>query len=141
MYNMKWVIFLSSILFLSCICSSQEQVLPPAPSIGWDSLKSRIIYPVLFRRGGIEDKARVRITIDTNGTVNNLDIHTDYELIKQAIFNALEGIKWSPARYRGIARTENVFIEIDFILASLSGQHHRFIIEAEPIIIKSNVGN
>jgi hypothetical protein len=135
-------IILCFVFFAQYIYAQQDDKMP-VPSIGWDSLKARIIYPDLFFRADIEGAFRVRINLDNSGNPNNIKVtylngisseisKTDSILVK-VIIKAFEGVKWSHSKLE-------FSIPVLFVIQS-SKNYHRHqseINSGEAIILKGS---
>ncbi len=73
----------------------------PVPPI--NEIKSRIIYPPLAQRQGIEGVVFLELYIDQNGELRNIVVLRDpgYGFAESAI-SALQGIKFIPAKSNGV---------------------------------------
>jgi hypothetical protein len=137
--NSKHII-LCFVIFVT-ICSAQQNDRNPSPSIGWDSLKARLNYPVLICRAGIEGAFRVRMFIDSSGNQSNIhvvylngtrsEICREDSLLVNIILHAFEDVKWS-------SKNREYSIPIIFVSQSSLSFHRRspIINSGEMIILK-----
>ena len=104
-----------SILLLVSLGHSQDAIVEAKPEIGWDSLKSLIVYPEIARRTGVEDIARVSVEIDSLGNVTAIDFG-GYGVFSNSVKATLRKIKWIPETYNGKKRSSEVVFDIQFQL-------------------------
>jgi hypothetical protein len=101
------------ILILVTFGYSQEALVEARPEIGWDSLKSLIVYPEIARRAGVEDIARVNVEIDTLGNVVSVDFGGS-GIFSSSVKSTLRKIKWIPETFHGQKRTSQVVFDVQF---------------------------
>lgn len=94
---------------------SQNNINEAHPAIGWDSLKTLFVYPEIARRAGVEEAARVSVTIDSTGRV------TDVEFAGAGIFSStvksvVRSIQWIPESYNGKRRNSEIVFDVQFQL-------------------------
>ncbi len=77
-----------------------NQNLEGAPIIGWDSLKSLIVFPEIPRRAGVQGNARVDVQIDSAGNVTATNIYADTLFIR-CIEDVVKKVKWYPRYSKG----------------------------------------
>ena len=92
---------------------------PPAPIGGFAAIQKNLKYPEVARKAGIEGTVFIEAVIDENGDV------TSTKIIKsmgnngcdQAAQNAIEAVKWEPARQDGKPVKVRISIPIKFRLS------------------------
>ncbi|MDP1676868.1 MAG: energy transducer TonB [Bacteroidota bacterium] len=104
-----------SILLLVSFGYSQDALVEAKPEIGWDSLKSLIVYPEIARRAGVEDIARVSVEIDSLGNVTSIDFG-GYGIFGNSVKSTLRKIKWIPEMYNGQKRASQIVFDVQFQL-------------------------
>lgn len=104
-----------SILMAVSFVYSQDALVEAKPEIGWDSLKSLIVYPEIARRAGVEDIARVSVEIDSLGNVTSIDFG-GYGIFSNSVKATLRKIKWIPESYNGKKRASEVVFDVQFQL-------------------------
>ncbi len=104
-----------SILLLVSFGYSQDALVEAKPEIGWDSLKSLIVYPELARRAGVEDIARVSVEIDSLGNVTAIDFG-GYGIFSNSVKSTLRKVKWIPETFYGKKRASEVVFDVQFQL-------------------------
>jgi hypothetical protein len=77
-----------------------NQNLEGAPVIGWDSLKSLIVFPEIPRRAGVQGNARVDVQIDSAGNVTATNVYADTLFIR-CIDDVVKKVKWYPRYSKG----------------------------------------
>ncbi len=102
-----------SIILLVSFGYSQNDLVEAMPEIGWDSLKSLIVYPEIARRAGVEDIARVNVEIDSLGNVTAIDFG-GYGIFSNSVKSTLRKIKWVPETYKGQKRSSQVVFDVQF---------------------------
>ncbi len=107
--------FCISVLLLVSFCYSQDAMVEAKPEIGWDSLKSLIVYPEIARRAGVEDIARVSIEIDSLGNVTSIDFG-GYGIFSSSVKSTLRKVRWVPETYFGKKRASEVVFDVQFQL-------------------------
>ena len=105
---------IAMLLFVS-VAYSQDGLVEARPEIGWDSLKSLIVYPEIARRAGIEDIARVSVEIDSLGNVTSVDFG-GYGIFSNSVKSTLQKVKWIPETYNGKMRASEVVFDVQFQL-------------------------
>jgi len=85
------------------------------PRIGWDSLKTRIGYPEIARRAGIQAIAYVHFMIDSTGQAQNIDVVAPEMFISQ-VKNAVQLEKWFVDNSDKRQRSNWYTLEIQFKL-------------------------
>ena len=143
--EMKYVYSIFVIFLIHSISYTQENIIPTSPVCGWDSLKSRIIYPKLASRNGLEEEADVYLDVDSLGSIVDMKIHYRKMpnrkisvILELAIKDAIQSTRWLPEKYQGNARQSSIFFSIDFIVATVYGKsyHRHFVIEGDGQPIK-----
>ena len=135
---------------LSNISLAQEYRISASPMCGWDSLKSRIIYPVTMRRASIEEKVTIKLSIDTTGAINNISFQrgddgginniavqwanersdTVSNIFEEIVLEVIRSTSWIPAKYQGRSLCDEITIKVDFII--LTDNYKHFLIANEP---------
>lgn len=94
------------------------QVSHPKPLEGYLSLKKKIEYPEFARIAGIEPCLVIQAYIDAEGQVRECRMVEGPEKIgfEEAVFNAIEETKWTPATYDGKAMPSNLELTFEFKL-------------------------
>ncbi len=87
------------------------------PRIDQDTLASRIVYPTLANRSGIEGVVYLELFIDAEGTIHRIDILREpgYGLAEAAIA-AFEGLTVTPAEANGIPVAVRYRYPVRFVL-------------------------
>jgi TonB family protein len=85
------------------------------PVVGWDSLKSLIVYPLIARRGGIQGYAEVSVQIDSLGNATEVTVN-GYHFFEQSIREAVKKVKWVSAQELGNPHQRTANFEIQFHL-------------------------
>ncbi len=119
-----------SILMVVSFAFSQDALVEAKPEIGWDSLKSLIVYPEIARRAGVEDIARVSVEIDSLGTVTAIDFG-GYGIFSSSVKSTLRKIKWIPETYNGRKRASEVVFDVQFQLQEQKKFPKRRVLEIE----------
>ncbi len=94
---------------------AQNTLVEARPEIGWDSLKSLIVYPEIARRAGVEDIARVNIQIDALGKVVSVDFGGS-GMFSNSVKSTLRKVTWIPETYDGKKRSSQVVFDVQFQL-------------------------
>ncbi|HAP35368.1 MAG TPA: hypothetical protein DCQ28_05285 [Bacteroidetes bacterium] len=119
-----------SILLLVSFGYSQDALVEAKPEIGWDSLKSLIVYPEIARRAGVEDIARVSVEIDSLGNVTSIDFG-GYGIFSSSVKSTLRKIKWTPETYNGKKRASEVVFDVQFQLQEKKNFPKRRVLQIE----------
>ncbi len=119
-----------SILLLVSFGYSQDALVEAKPEIGWDSLKSLIVYPEIARRAGVEDIARVSVEIDSLGNVISIGFG-GYGIFSNSVKSTLRKIKWIPEMYNGKKRSSEVVFDVQFQLQEKKNFPKRRVLEIE----------
>lgn len=80
---------------------STNEYVPPAPLIGWDSLRSSIGFSQTMSHAGIEGSGSVQLEFDSAGEVTNIRFNDLHEQFRDSISSALRSTHWSPAVFKG----------------------------------------
>lgn len=115
-----------------------------APAIGWDSLKSRMSYPEICKRAGIEGAYRAYLDVDSTGKV--LSYKVDPVNYKHSNNNpdsafvvrieaALGSTSWIPARTYAKPIRSRLSIPVVYILR-YDNSTNPLVIDADLIIVK-----
>jgi hypothetical protein len=122
------VLFLTSSLF----SQSLDKISEARPEIGWDSLKSLIMYPEIARRAGVEDESRVYVSLDADGKVIEVDF-AGYGIFASSVKSLITKIKWLPEIFNGKPRASQLVFDIKFQLKGIRKfpQRRVLTIEAE----------
>ncbi|MBI2428456.1 MAG: energy transducer TonB [Ignavibacteriales bacterium] len=108
------------------------------PAVGWDSLKSMIVYPEIARRAGVEGLSNVAVKIDASGTVVDIII-SGYDIFDDAIEQAVKKISWIPEMENGKAVSTSVFFDVQFQYRNTKGTVRKtLVIEAEKPVVNNN---
>jgi protein TonB len=79
-----------------------QHLISDAPKLPLSTIRSRIVYPPLANRQGIEGTVFLELYIDESGLIRNVKVLKDPGYgFAQAAIAALEGIKAIPARANG----------------------------------------
>ena len=87
-----------------------DSLVLPSPVVGWDSLSHLITYPENARRAGAQGGYFVRLQIDAQGTIRQINIFelSNYErqvdtslVLSQSLYRALHKTAWYPAMRGG----------------------------------------
>jgi len=121
-------------LFIAALCSSAQTMnitQPARPSEGWDKLKSKIVYPEIARRAGVEGTSNVAVKIDSVGHVIDVII-SGYPIFSSPIEQAVKNAAWKPAMEGTKAHESSVFFDVQFQFRSSSGMQKKvLVIEAD----------
>jgi hypothetical protein len=124
------------------LLANSQKISKPIPKIGWDSLQSRILYPDLAHRAGIEGTVWASLTFDSTGRVDSIITRFEHnltgensskvsEMFSVPVRKALTGTSWLvPTDYSGW-----FFVPVQFLQTDTSSSH-RLYIKAEKIKIK-----
>jgi len=89
----------------------------PEPIGGIQAIQSKIVYPEIARRAGVEGKVYVLAFVDENGTVTNAQIIKGIGAgCDEAALNAVKQTKFKPGKQRGVPVKVQVSIPIVFKL-------------------------
>ena len=106
---------------------SNDTLIFPTPTIGWDSLHALLAYPEIARRAGFQGGYLATIRIDTIGNVQQMKISQLSPQLKDAdttdmfrytLYNVLRNVRWHPASQNGQKLVWTTMIPIVFILNS-----------------------
>ena len=109
---------------------SQNKLVEASPEIGWDSLKNMIVYPEIARRAGVEDIARVNVTIDSLGNVTAVEFG-GYGIFSDVVKSAIRKIKWYPETYNGQKRSSQIVFDVQFQLQNVDNYPKRRVLLIE----------
>lgn len=137
--EMKKVI---AVLFTVALLSSAQpmkNIQPARPSDGWDVLKSKIVYPEIARRAGVEGISNVAVKVDSSGNVVDIII-SGYPIFNGPIEDAVKKVLWTPEREGMKAHSSSVFFDVRFQFRSTNAAERKvLVIEAEkPGVEKSS---
>lgn len=106
-----------SILMLIVTISafSQNKNNEARPAIGWDSLKTLFVYPEIARRAGVEEAARVSVTLDSTGRVTNVEF-AGAGIFSQTVKSVVRSVQWVPESYNGKNRSSEIVFDVQFQL-------------------------
>jgi hypothetical protein len=120
------IYFLFLLLFLSVVnfdfaqtrvwIEDSSQYSPPYPKIGWDSLKSRIIYPEIYTEAGVEQSQTIVVYISITGEVDSIMYGKMYTGFSQPVNTAIYSTKWIPGKFKGVPIDTSITIPISFKL-------------------------
>ncbi len=134
---MKHSIFYFGIFLL--IAQARSQYLPPEahPTIGWDSLKSLVVYPETAKRAGVQGNVDVSVELDSLDNVANVSV-MGFEVFHPSIIDAVKKVTWTHGLIYGEKRPTTAFFTIEFKLKPYAVPKRIILhIEAEiPIIHK-----
>lgn len=138
---MKHVYVLIALIIFSIQCfaqSSPRSTEHARPSIGWDSLKSMIVYPEIARRAGVEGLSNVAVKIDASGAVVDIII-SGYDIFDAAIEQGVKKTSWIPEMENGKSVPTSVFFDVQFQYRNTKGTVRRtLLIEAEKPVVNNN---
>lgn len=123
-----------AVLFTVALFSSAQpmnNVQPARPSAGWDVLKSKIAYPEIARRAGVEGTSNVAVKVDTSGNVVDIII-SGYPIFNGPIEDAVKKVSWTPERDGMKVHSSSVFFDVQFQFRSSGGMQKKvLVIEAD----------
>ena len=101
---------------------------PPMPVGGMRIIQENLHYPELARKAGIEGRVVLRIKVDENGDLAEVEVQeADTKLrssgCAQAAVNAMKNIEWLPASYQGQPVPASVALPVIFRLENGSGDN------------------
>lgn len=75
---------------------------PPQPIGGFAAIQSKLQYPEIARKAGVEGRVMVHVQIDENGNVSNTKILVSLgnNGCDEAAVQAIRSVKWKPAMQR-----------------------------------------
>jgi len=75
---------------------------PPAPIGGFGAIQSKLIYPEIARKAGVEGRVYVNVLIDEKGNVKDTKILKSLgnNGCDEAAVAAIKQVKWKPAKQR-----------------------------------------
>ncbi len=131
--------FFISFLTIITLGYSQENLVEARPVIGWDSLKSLIVYPEIARRAGIEDVARVNVEIDALGKVVSVEFGGS-GIFSNSVKSILRKIQWIPETLNGKKRSSQVVFDVQFQLQDMKNfpKHRLLLIESTNPAVRKN---
>lgn len=101
------------------------------PALGWDTLKSMIVYPEIARRTGIEGVSNVEVHLDSVGNILFVNI-TGNPMFNGVIQDAVRDIYWQPSLDNYKVRSSTVYFDVEFKYKnSKIPQKRKFIIETQ----------
>ncbi len=106
-----------SILMLIVTVSafSQNNNNEARPAIGWDSLKTLFVYPEIARRAGVEEAARVSVTLDSTGHVTDVEF-AGAGIFSETVKSVVRSVQWIPESYNGKNRMSEIVFDVQFQL-------------------------
>ena len=126
------------VLVIACVCTSSAQVIKglypfsAEPSIGWDSLRTRINFPYLESVSRFNGMATVSVDLDSMGRVTNMAVKATSDQVESSIRTALRGILWKPPRdSEGQPISGFILFQVSFNLLGTPGVT-TLSVEAEP---------
>jgi TonB family protein len=95
---------------------------PPLPIEGFGAIQSKLIYPEIARKAGIEGRVIVWVQIGEDGSVNRTKVKESLgpNGCDEAAMNAIKAVKWKPAEKDGKPLASWVAVPIDFRLSGAS---------------------
>jgi len=103
------------------------------PAVGWDSLKSLIVYPELARRALYEPNGEVIVQLDSLGGVKDVRVCAP-EILLDPIASAVRSAKWLPEVWHGRRQACSVQFGVRFLLRGHPAPEHRVLdVVGEPI--------
>lgn len=131
---MKRSFLIVSLVVLAMDCFAQGNRIHNGharPVIGWDSLKSAIVYPEIARRAGVEGISNVAVKLDTTGAVIDIMI-SGYDIFDSSIEQAIKKTRWLPEMEGGRPKPVSLFFDVQFQYKNTKGPARRtLIIEAD----------
>lgn len=104
-----------AMLVLASSAFSQNKNAEARPAIGWDSLKTLFVYPEIARRAGVEDIARVSVSIDSLGQVSNVEF-AGAGIFSETVKSVVRSIQWIPEKSSGRPRESQIVFDVQFQL-------------------------
>ena len=91
---------------------------PPMPVGGLISIQRNLVYPEIARRAGIEGTVILHVQIDEKGEVRNIKVMKalDLDVLTEAAIDAVQKVRWKPARQRDEPIMVWVSVPINFSL-------------------------
>ena len=118
-----------SIFFLSALSLTNAQQTSnidlPKPVIGWDSLRSKMIYPEIGRRAHVEGAFRASIEVDSTGNLADLRITSlNYQhafnqsdsLFSNYVEQVIRKAQWHPGLENGSPKKMRISVPFLFYL-------------------------
>ena len=127
--------------------SQQKTYELPKPIIGWDSLSSKILYPEIYRRAGIQGVFIAELRIDSAGILSKITVQ---ELNKSEILDStyaivnslksnLKSIQWLPGKVNGRNVEGQLKIPLILILSDSNTTNAIIKMKLFPVIQKDSV--
>lgn len=137
--NRFFVVVVFIVLTLLCVPKmTYAQTEHARPSVGWDSLKSMIVYPEIARRAGVEGLSNVAVKIDASGAVVDIII-SGYDIFDAVIEQAVKKTSWIPEMENGKSVPTSVFFDVQFQYRNTKGIVRKtLVIEAEKPVVNNN---
>ncbi len=93
------------------------------PVCGWDSLSSRITYPELCKRAGIEGACVFQLVLDTSGSIVSFrSLGTCHPYFVRLVDSVVRTTKWLPAQCDGKPRPSLFEIPVWFYFSNATDQ-------------------
>ena len=108
------------------------------PVIGWDSLKSLVQYPEIFKRAGVQGYAEVEVQYDTSGNSTNVIVVSN-ELFRASIVEAIKKVKWNPEVFESKRLAGSICFEIQFQLRPLESMPKRKVLIIETDYLRPHI--
>jgi len=91
---------------------------PPQPVGGFAAIQSRLIYPEIARKAGVEGRVTVQAQIDVDGTVTRTKVVQSLgpNGCDEAAIEAIKSVKWKPAKQRDRPVKVWIAVPVDFKL-------------------------
>ncbi len=120
-------------VFFCCSALTVAQsstVVEAHPAVSWDSLRSLMVYPEIARRAGVEDIARVKVDVDANGNVTNVEF-AGYGIFSESVKSAIYKVRWIPETQNGTAKTSQIVFDVQFQLKDIKNFPKRRVLTVE----------
>ncbi len=104
-----------ALLVLTASAYSQKNYSEARPVIGWDSLKTLFVYPEIARRAGVEDAARVSITVDSLGQITDVEF-AGAGIFSETVKSVVRSVQWVPETLNGQRRNSQTVFDVQFQL-------------------------
>lgn len=127
-----FVLTVTAVALLQAQPQNRAQSDPAYPVIGWDSLKSMIVYPEIARRAGVQGYANVSADIDEAGKIVSVVV-SGHGIFKSNIEDVVKKVQWKPEMNNGKAVKSSVVFEIQYQIKNIQDMPKKrvLVIESE----------
>jgi len=142
---MKLLIIVFLLFPFIFIAAQEKKVSYPEPHPSWEIITSKIKYPDLAVRGGINNSYKVSFTIESLGTLTNLSIKSTTNnqaldsLFIIEISNVLNSISWDVGNINESPVSMNITMLMIFSTSTKTVNSSRKISQTNPYWVTSTV--